>query len=237
MHHASFPVMIFAAGFGKRMGALTADRPKPLVEVAGRPLIDHALDCARDGAPGARIVANTHYRADQLDPWLRDRGVEVAREDAILETGGGLKAALPRLGGDGSGGPDAVATLNSDAIFTGANPLAQLARSWDPARMDGLLLLLPLDRARTGRATGDFTMDEDGRLTRGGALIHTGAQVIAAAPVAGVTDDAFSLNVVWDRLIDRGRLFGLVHRGGWCDVGDPDGILRAEAMLSQATAI
>ncbi|OZA00061.1 MAG: nucleotidyltransferase, partial [Rhodobacterales bacterium 17-64-5] len=129
-----FPLMLFAAGFGTRMGALTADRPKPLVMVAGRALIDHALDVAA-GAGADRVVVNTHYRADQIAAHLAGRGVKISPEDPILETGGGLRAALPLLG------PGPVAILNSDAIWTGANPLTQLAAAWDGARMEALLLL------------------------------------------------------------------------------------------------
>ena len=113
-----FPLMVFAAGFGTRMGALTEARPKPLIPVAGRPLIDHALAVAKDA--GVRhTVVNTHYRAAQIAEHLAGKGVAISHEAGqILETGGGLKAALPLLGD----GP--VAILNSDGIWTGANPLA-----------------------------------------------------------------------------------------------------------------
>lgn len=226
MRHDAFAVMLFAAGFGTRMGALTADRPKPLVEVAGRPLIDHALAVA---AGAKRIVANVHYKPDALAAHLVARGVAVSREDPILETGGGLRAALPLLGD----GP--VMTLNTDAVWTGANPLDQLADVWDAARMDGLLLVLP-DRA-VGRSAGDFVMDADGRLSRArGAAggVYLGAQILRTEGLSAITEPVFSLNVLWDRMIAEGRLFGVVHRGGWCDVGHPAGIAQAEAMLAGA---
>ena len=131
-----FPLMIFAAGFGTRMKALTVDRPKPLVPVAGRALIDHALHLAR-AAGVQRIVVNTHYRADQMAEHLEGSGVVISHEpEIILETGGGLKAALHLLG------PGPVAVLNSDAIWTGENPLAELAKAWDGGSMEALLLLL-----------------------------------------------------------------------------------------------
>ncbi|HKL64600.1 MAG TPA: NTP transferase domain-containing protein, partial [Roseovarius sp.] len=117
----SLPVMIFAAGFGTRMGALTQDRPKPLIKVAGRALIDHALDLVAGHAP-SRIVVNLHYRADQLVAHLDGRGVRLSHETPdILDTGGGLRAALPLLGD----GP--VLTMNSDAVWQGPNPLSHLA--------------------------------------------------------------------------------------------------------------
>jgi len=221
--------MIFAAGFGTRMGALTANRPKPLIEVAGRPLIDHALGLAR-AAGIARVVVNTHYLADQLATHLEGRpGVSVSHEpDRILDTGGGLRAALPLLGG----GP--VFTLNSDAVWTGPNPLRQLAESWDPGRMDGLLLLVDADRARGYRGVGDFSLDPEGRLSRGGPGVYTGAQILTTALLAEVAEPAFSLNTIWTRMIAEHRLFGLRHAGGWCDVGHPDGIAAAEAMLEEA---
>lgn len=226
MRHDAFAVMLFAAGFGTRMGALTADRPKPMVEVAGRPLIDHALDIA---AGARRIVANVHYRPEALAAHLAARGVLVSHEDPILETGGGLRAALPLLG------PEPVMTLNTDAIWTGLNPLAQLADAWDSNRMDGLLLLLP-DRA-AGRGAGDFVMDGEGRLTRArGArgAVYLGAQILRTEGLLAISETVFSLNVVWDQMIAKGRLFGTVHRGGWCDVGHPAGIAEAEALLARA---
>ncbi len=226
MRHDAFAVMLFAAGFGTRMGALTADRPKPLVEVAGRPLIDHALEVA---AGAKRIVANVHYKPEALVAHLQARGVAVSHEDPILETGGGLRVALPLLGA----GP--VMTLNTDAVWTGANPLDQLAAAWDGERMDGLLLVLP--DALAGKGAGDFVMDAEGRLTRArGArgAVYLGAQIVRTEGLLAVPDAVFSLNVLWDQMIATGRLFGVVHRGGWCDVGHPAGIAQAEAMLARA---
>lgn len=213
------PLMLFAAGLGTRMGALTADRPKPMVEVAGRPLIDHALEVARD-AGIARIVANTHYLPDRL---VLPPDVAISHEPVLLETGGGLRAALPLLGA----GP--VMTLNTDAVWTGANPLAQLLGAWDPDRMDGLLLLLPKARATGYRGAGDFT--EGPVLRRGTATAYLGAQILKPDGLAAIPDSAFSLNLLWDRMIAAGRLHGIVHDGGWCDVGRPDSIPLAEALL------
>jgi N-acetyl-alpha-D-muramate 1-phosphate uridylyltransferase len=226
-----FPLMLFAAGFGTRMGALTADRPKPLIPVAGRALIDHALGVA-EVAGVRRIVVNTHYRAAQMAQHLAGRDVRISHEaDQILETGGGLKAALPLLGD----GP--VAVLNSDGIWTGANPLVQLARAWDPARMEALLLLLPLDQTLAHGPNGDFRLDREGRLSRGEGgedHVYIGAQIIAPARVAATPDEVFSLNKTWTEMIAAGTAFGVIHQGGWCDVGHPEGIAAAETLLHSA---
>jgi MurNAc alpha-1-phosphate uridylyltransferase len=216
--------MLFAAGFGTRMGALTVDRPKPLIRVAGRALIDHALAQA-DGI--GRIVVNLHYLADQIRTHLAARP-EIAFSDeseTILETGGGLRHALPLLQGD------PVYTLNTDAVWNGPGALAQLANCWNPAQMDGLLLLVPRDKALGHWGSGDFAIDGVGRLTRGSDLVYTGAQIIKTGGLAGIARDAFSLNLLWDRMLADRRLYGAVHCGGWCDVGRPESIALAEAML------
>jgi len=218
--------MLFAAGFGTRMGALTADRPKPLVPVAGRALIDHALALA--GGVASRIVVNTHYRGDQIAAHLAGRPVTISHEDGvILETGGGLRAALPLLG------PGPVATLNTDAVWTGPNPLETLASAWVDG-MGVLLLLAPVSRARGYRGAGDFALLPDGRIRRGGPMVYLGAQIIDPNGLEEVPARAFSLNLHWDRLIAEGRAFGVVHQGLWCDVGRPEGIAEAEAMLTDA---
>lgn len=217
--------MIFAAGRGTRMGALTETRPKPLIEVAGRPLIDHAL-AVIDGAGIGTVVANLHHLPDQLAAHLAPRGVALSHEPDLLETGGGLRRALPLLG------PGPVFTLNADAVWTGTNPLGELASGWDPERMDALLLLVPRARATGHQGKGDFNLDDDGRLARGPGLVYVGAQIIRTQRLAQVEAEVFSVNRVWDAMAAEGRLFGLVHDGGWCDVGHPGGIALAEALLA-----
>ncbi|SEM50579.1 MobA-like NTP transferase domain-containing protein [Gemmobacter aquatilis] len=227
MPHA---LMLFAAGLGTRMGALTASRPKPLIEVAGRALIDHALDQAR-GVPLSRIVANVHYLPDQMRAHLRASPDILLSDESgeILETGGGLRRALPLLGD----GP--VFTLNTDAVWTGDNALAQLAAAWNPAQMDALLLLLPATQATGYRGAGDFLLDAQGRITRAkGApgLAYLGAQILKTERLHDISEQVFSLNRIWDLAIAEGRAFGIVHNGGWCDVGRPEGIAEAEALLA-----
>ncbi|MDP3193965.1 nucleotidyltransferase family protein [Tabrizicola sp.] len=225
------PLMIFAAGFGTRMGALTQDRPKPLIPVAGKPLIDHALEIGLQ-AGVTRTVVNTHYLADQMTEHLAGRDVAISHEaGAILETGGGLKAALPLLGG----GP--VAILNSDGIWTGTNPLTQLAQAWDPARMEALLLLLPLDRTLAHGPKADFHLAPDGRISRGQGgenHLYIGAQILQTPRIAATPDAVFSLNKPWTEMIAEGTAFGLVHDGDWCDVGHPEGIAAAERLIQSA---
>jgi MurNAc alpha-1-phosphate uridylyltransferase len=223
--------MVFAACFGTRMRDLTRDRPKPLIPVAGRALIDHALEIGtRAGV--SRTVVNTHYRADQIAAHLAGRDISISHEaDQILETGGGLKAALPLLG------PGPVAILNSDGIWTGSNPLIQLAQAWDPARMEALLLLLPLHRTIAHGPTGDFRLSADGRISRGQGgedHVYIGAQILNPARAAATPDPVFSLNRTWTEMIAADTAFGLVHDGGWCDVGHPEGIAEAERLLHSA---
>ncbi|NNE52053.1 MAG: nucleotidyltransferase family protein [Sulfitobacter sp.] len=221
----NFPVLMFAAGFGTRMGALTRDRPKPLIEVAGKPLIDHALTLARD-AGCDHIVANLHYRADMLSRHLEPVGVRtITEEPKILETGGGLRNALPFLGQ----GP--VLTMNTDAIWAGPNPVKLLKAAWMPDRMDALMMTVPVARAIGQDSQGDFTRAESGQLFRGPGVIYGGIQIIKTDLLERIEQEAFSLNLIWDLMLERDRLFGLAYPGRWCDVGHPGGIRLAEKML------
>ncbi|MEE2860234.1 MAG: nucleotidyltransferase family protein [Pseudomonadota bacterium] len=218
------PLMIFAAGLGTRMRPLTDDRPKPLIEVAGRTLLDRALDLGRT-AGAAPIVVNTHYLGAQIERHLDGQDVAISHEAGqILDTGGGLRRALPLLGD----GP--VMTLNPDVVWTGPNVLARLAAAWDD-QMDALLSVVPLERATARKGAGDLSLDVDGRLSRRGDFVYAGAQIIRPDRLAEIPEDVFSLNCLWDLLIEDGRAFGMVHDGGWCDVGYPDAIPLAEAML------
>ena len=223
----SCPLMIFAAGFGKRMGALTADRPKPMLMLAGRSLIDRAIDMGQ-AAGCAPILANTHYRAEVIAPALAARGVAIAEETpTILDTGGGLKAALPRLG------HGRVATLNPDVTWSGPNPIAHLLAAPWPETAGALLLLVPAATALGRAGAGDFAMAPDGRLTRGGPFVYSGAQIIDGAAVRDTPGEVFSLNVTWNRLAAEGRLYGIVYPGRWCDAGTPEGLRDAEALLGE----
>lgn len=224
-------LMVFAAGFGTRMGALTATRPKPLIPVAGRALLDHALDQAA-GVALDRVVVNVHYLAPQIRAHLAGRDVAIADEtDRILETGGGLRAARPLLG------PGPVFVMNSDSVWTGENPLRQLSAAWRPAEMDVLLLLLPAGEFTGHSGRGDFILAPDGRLTRAAGRpghCYIGAHITRTDGLDTIPDAVFSLNRYWDAAIAAGRAYGLVHRGGCADVGRPESIPLAEALLAHA---
>lgn len=233
MRPAAFPLMLFAAGFGTRMGALTATRPKPLIEVRGRPLIDRALDLAR-AAGVAPVVVNTHYLGPMVEAHLAGSDVQISAEpDQILETGGGLKQALPLMGK-----ATAVMTLNPDAVWRGPNPLALLQSAWDEARMDALLLVQEnaAVQGRSGKA--DFALAPDGRIlgraTGPEGVLYLGAQIIRAKAVADWPERVFSLNAIWNGMVAAGRAYALPYAGQWCDVGSPQGLAAAEAMLGDA---
>ncbi len=217
--------MLFAAGYGTRMKHLTKDRPKPLIPVAGRALIDHALDLTQAISP-RRIVANLHYKAELLEQHLNPLGVTTVIETPdILDTGGGLRNALEKLG------QSPVFSLNSDAIWSGPNPLAALKNAWNPDVMDALLMCVPIEAALAYEADGDFSMDEDGKLTRGRGYVYGGAQIIKTDLLETVSDQVFSLNAIWSMMEQKGTLYGLGYGGQWCDVGHPEGVAIAEAMI------
>ncbi len=221
-------VMLFAAGFGTRMGTLTRDTPKPLLQVGGRSLLDHALGMA-DEAKLPRRVVNTHYLGDQIAKALKGRRVTISHEEPqILDTGGGLKAALPLLQSD------QVFTTNTDAVWRGPNPFDLARAAWRPEVMDALLVCVPHDLAVGRKTSGDFLIDADGRLTRGPGVVYTGVQILKTEAVAAEPSKVFSLNLIWDHMLAAGRLFGVTYPGRWCDVGHPEGIALAEQMLGAA---
>lgn len=221
-----FPVMFFAAGLGTRMMHLTRDKPKPLIKVGDSTLIDHAMSFAQGDRFGP-LVVNIHYKAEMLKAHLRNANVEFSDEtEQLLETGGGLKKALPLLGSD------TVATVNTDAVWSGANPLEVLAAAWTPSLMNTLLLIIPFDRAHGHQGSGDFVMDRDGMLRRGRDYIYTGAQITKTAQLADIPDDSFSMNALWNKVEVAEGLFGVVYPGNWCDVGHPSGIDIAERVLA-----
>ena len=228
--------MIMAAGKGTRMMPLTADRPKPLVEVGGVALLDHVLDHLRDAGVG-KIVVNAHYRADQVESHLAahatDFDVSISDErDLLRDTGGGLVQALPMIS------DDPFICVNADNWWTndGENAISRLMAHWDAARMDVLMLLVPLATAYNSQGIGDFNMDADGRLSRrvGDApapYVWTGIQLLSKKLIVDPPSDVFSTNVFWDRAIAEGRCMGLVHEGMWFDVGYPAAISATEDRL------
>ena len=228
--------MVLSAGLGVRMRPLTETRPKPLVELQGRALLDHALDRLR-AAGVARLVVNTHYKAEMIERHLAGQpDVRVSFEPDRLETGGGVSRALPLLG------EDPFFVVNSDAVWRdGPEPaLDRLAAAWDGAAMDALLLLQPTGRAVGYAGAGDYDCSADGRILRRGKdatadYVFAGVQVLHPRLFAGAPDGAFSLNVLFDRAQAEGRLHGLPHDGEWYHVGTPEDLIRAEDAMADGT--
>lgn len=222
------PLMIFAAGFGTRMRELTRETPKPLLKVGGSTLLDRAIAIGRD-AEVARTVVNCHYLGGKIRDHLSGTGIPVVEEAGeILDTGGGLRNALPELGGD------PAYTLNPDGVWIGENPLRFLARHWR-TEMQALLLLCPAGRRHAHGGQGDFTLNADGRISRGGPLTYIGVQILRTDRLAEIEQRAFSLNLYWDRLAASGGVYGCVYDGSWVDVGSPDGLAAAESRLGQCS--
>lgn len=230
--------MVLAAGLGLRLRPITERLPKPLVPVAGRTMLDRALD-ALDDAGVAACVVNTHYLGHMVEDRVAARTrprIHVSREDVLLDTGGGVAKALPLLGG----GPFYV--VNADIVWDegpGLPALARLAQAFDPVRMDALLLVVPVSRAVGYDGAGDFFLDDGGTLRRRGAadaapFVFTGLQVLHPRLMTDAPDGPFSLNVLYDRALKAGRLFGIAHAGRWFHVGTPDGLGLAEAALVAA---
>lgn len=227
--------MVLAAGLGTRMRPLTNDRPKPLIAAGGRTLIDRSLDRLEE-AGIRRAVVNLHYHPDMIRAHLADRAsprIEYSDETGeLLETGGGIVRALPLLGNE------AFVVINSDNIWLGPEALWPLTESWDSGHMDALLLLVPTESAIGYSRSGDFFLDEYGGLIRRGKrlsapFVFSGAQIIKPEVFSGAPFGPFSLNLIWDEVIAAGRARAVVHRGGWCDVGTPDGLRLAEAAVTK----
>jgi N-acetyl-alpha-D-muramate 1-phosphate uridylyltransferase len=229
--------MVMAAGLGTRMRPLTDSVPKPLVEVAGKPLIDHVLDRLR-AAGVRRAVVNVHYLADAMEAHLaRVEGIEVIVSDErarLMETGGGLVQARSLLG------DDPVLVVNSDNLWVDGpvDAIRLLGQRWDAARMDALLLLVPLARANNNGGSGDFHLGADGRITsrrkpgRVAPFTYTGIQILHPRLIDDHPNGPFSTNLFWDRALAADRLYGDVHQGLWFDVGTPAAIGRTEALLA-----
>lgn len=233
---ASDTAMVMAAGLGKRMRPLTASQPKPLVRVAGKPLIDHTLDRLVE-AGITRAVVNVHYLADALISHLGARKkpeILISDERAmLLETGGGMVHAKNLL-------PDPFFCLNADNIWLDGpcDAFHDLSNRWNPDEMDALLLMVPHARALNFRGKGDFQMDPLGRLTRRRSgriapFIFTGIQLVSHRLLRDAPEGKFSTNILWDRAIAEGRLFGHGFTGQWFEVGTPQSIRPTEEAMQR----
>ena len=230
--------MVMAAGLGKRMRPLTATRPKPLVEVAGRTLLDHVFDRLRS-AGVKRAVVNVHYLADALEAHLKNRveGIDVVISDErgrLMETGGGIVQARALIG------DQPFLVVNSDNLWLDgpSDAIRMLAARWDDATMDALLLMVPLARAHNHGGQGDFNLSPDGRITgrrkqgRIAPFVYTGVQILSPRVIADWPEGPFSTMLFWERAIAAGRAYGLVHQGLWFDVGTPPAIAATEALIA-----
>ncbi|BDG75321.1 nucleotidyltransferase family protein [Roseomonas fluvialis] len=226
--------MVLAAGLGTRMRPLTDELPKPMLPLAGRSLLDHALD--RLAAAGVtQAVVNAHWHADRIAEAMALREhpcVVLQREEDLLETGGGVTRALPLLGGG------AFAVVNGDAFWLdGPTPaLNRLAAAFDAAEMDALLLMVRTTQVEGAVGTGDFLLDPLGRMRRPkereiAPYLYAGVQILSPALFEGAPAGAFSLNRLYDRAIEAGRLFGLVHDGVWFHLSTPEDLRYAEDTL------
>jgi N-acetyl-alpha-D-muramate 1-phosphate uridylyltransferase len=234
---APYCAMVMAAGKGTRMMPLTADRPKPLIEVAGTSLLDHVLGHLRDFGV-SRIVINVHYRAQQVEEhmlqWANDFEYAISDErDVLRDTGGGLVKAKDLLSSD------PFFCINADNWWTNGkvNALERLANAWDADIMDVLMLVIPTGRANNTQGNGDFDMDPSGRLSREGEArsrpyVWTGIQLMAKHVITDPPEDVFSTNVFWNRAIDAGRCHAVVHDGEWFDVGYPAAVIATEKALA-----
>lgn len=232
--------MVMAAGLGTRMRPLTNDRPKPMVKIANKTLLDHCLDQLRAADVG-HIVVNVHYFPEQVEAHLAakasDFDYHVSDErELLLETGGGLVKAAPLLP------EEPFYCVNSDNIWTdeGESSLQALAQHWDGAKMDALLLVVPRERANCHPGKGDFFMGEEGNLERRGdreeaPFVYIGIQLISHRLLRDPPAGPFSTNIFWNRAIAEGRLFGLIHAGEWFDIGSPQAIEPTEKRLSELT--
>lgn len=229
---------VLAAGMGTRMRPLTNTMPKPLVRLAGRPLLDHVLDRLQE-AGCSRAVVNVHHFADQIEKHLAARTsprITISDErDTLLDTGGGAVRALPKLG------DDPFIIHNSDSVWIegmGGN-IGRLVAAWDDNTMDALLLLAPSATSIGYDGVGDFSMDADGRLLRqSGArvapFVFAGVSITSPRLFANAPSGPFSLNVLWNRAIEKQRLFGLRLEGIWMHVGTPAAITEAEQAIANS---
>ncbi len=222
--------MIFAAGFGTRLGVLVKNKPKPLIKIGKTTLLDHALGLTNQ-AGMENVVVNAHYLSNKIVDHLTPNAsirVIVEKPD-ILETGGGLLNALPYLG------TDPVFTLNADNYWFGQNPLLMLEQFWNPEKMDALLMLGSKKNTYGFLGKGDFVMDSKANLARRSnestGLVYLGAQIINPSVIGSGFGKVFSLNLVWDKLIHNKKIKGLIYDGKWAVIDTPYGIETIKKIL------
>ena len=230
--------MVLAAGLGTRLRPITDTMPKPLVPIAGKPMIDYGLDALAE-AGVKRAVVNVHHFADQMTAHLAGRAVPQIilsdETDQLMNSGGGLARGLKLLG------RDPVLVMNADLFWIGETPgqktnLQRLAEGFDPGSMDMLMLCVKLEDTTGHNGKKDFSLDAEGRLTRydeesGTPVVYAGALALMPGLLDDAPDDAFNLNIYFDRAIEKGRLHGIMLEGHWITVGTPEAIGAAEAVI------
>lgn len=230
---------ILAAGRGNRLRPHTDTLPKPLVPVAGQPIIDYVIDGVT-GAGVTDVTVNLHYMADKLERHLRGKSVPrftLTHEEVLLDTGGGIKNGLSSMGD----GPFYI--VSGDSFWAdgpSGNTLRRMAAAWDPAQMDLLLMLQPLSRLHTDHAVGDYDMQSDGRIVRSknqtGAYMWTSIRVCDKRLFDNTPDGPFSFLTLMDRAESRGRLYGMVHDGEWYHITTPDDLVQIDTELTKGRA-
>ena len=232
--------MVLAAGLGLRMRPLTDNMPKPLVRVAGQPLLDHVLDKLA-GAGVSEAVVNVHYLPDQIIDHVatrtKPRVIISDERDEVLETGGGVVKALPLLG------HEPFFHVNADTLWIdGVRPnLARMADAFDPERMDILLLMAPTTSSIGYGGRGDYAMLPDGALRKRKEhqvvpFVYAGVAIMSPAQFADAPAGKFSLTKMFDRANEQERLFGLRLDGVWMHVGTPDAVHAAEEAFLESVA-
>lgn len=226
--------MILAAGFGKRMRPLTDNLPKPLIVVGGRSMLERTFQhLTHLGIKD--VVVNTHYLPHLLEEKARTLwpSVKISHEDEILETGGGIKKALPLLG------EAPFFTLNGDSVWTHSEGLKTMEKTWDDKKMDALLLLLPKEKAHGYEGDGDFSLSSSGTLTRPQSskpapLVYIGVQLVHPRLFLDSPEGAFSMNLLWNKALDKGRLYGMVHEGDWYHLSTPHDVEKYDSKLKNS---
>jgi MurNAc alpha-1-phosphate uridylyltransferase len=233
--------MIMAAGLGTRMRPLTNERPKPLVEVSGKALIDHVIDRLVQ-AGVTMIVVNVHFRADMIEEHLakrKDVEIRISNERAeLLDSGGGIYNALDQFEGQ------PFFHVNSDTVWIegAGKALERLKARWNPDEMDALMLLAPTVNTVCYDGIGDFMMDAEGRLSRVpehhiAPFVWMSVEIVHPRLFDTAPGGKFSINPLWDVAIDKGRLYGLRLDGVWMHIDRPDAIVASEAFIADQVPV
>lgn len=223
--------MILAAGLGQRMRPLTHHLPKPLISVAGKSMLTRVYEHL-ENVGIQNIVINVHHLSSHIEDFVNENYPQtvISYEEILLETGGGMKKALPFLGNQ------AFFTINGDSVWFGSKSLSTMQKLWDGSKMDALLLLIPREKAYGYEGKGDFFLGKDGRLTRPGKeetapYVYVGVQCTHSRLFSDSPDGAYSINLLWNKALENGRLYGCVHEGEWFHISTPENLKSFEPII------